>query len=135
MENLYRQRTSTSLWFSLKRKKSLARPCISRYDRENVNCLVLGGRPDVLCMSHVPARKTMFAYLVLVFGGSVCLVNCLSPPYIRLKDLLDEPNGFGWGIDLPGFGASLRLTDIQVRITGELQVCNTVLACLRQTLE
>ena len=44
MENLYRQRTSTSLWFSLKRKKSLARPCISRYDRENVYCLVLAGR-------------------------------------------------------------------------------------------
>ena len=30
-----------------------------------------------------------------------------------IKDVYDEPFGHGWGIDLPGFGATLKFTNIQ----------------------
>ena len=38
---------------------------------------------------------------------------CLPPPYFKLKDLYGEPFHHGWGIDLPGYGPTLRFTDVQ----------------------
>ena len=33
----------------------------------------------------------------------------LTPPYIRLEALLDEPMGHGWGVDIPGWALSQLL--------------------------
>ena len=38
----------------------------------------------------------------------------LTPPYIRLEALLDEPMGHGWGVDIPGYGPSLNFSSLQV---------------------
>ena len=37
----------------------------------------------------------------------------LDPPYIRLVNVLDEPYGNGWGMDLPGYGDTMQFTDVQ----------------------
>ena len=37
----------------------------------------------------------------------------LPLPYFRLKDLYEEPFHHGWGIDLPGYGPTLRCTAVQ----------------------
>merc|ERR1711928_76948 len=34
-------------------------------------------------------------------------------PYMRLRDNLDEPSAFGFGLDLQGFGVNVRFTDMQ----------------------
>ena len=38
----------------------------------------------------------------------------LTPPYMRLEALLDEPMGHGWGVDIPGYGPSLNFSSLQV---------------------
>ena len=38
----------------------------------------------------------------------------LTPPYMRLEALLEEPLGHGWGVDIPGYGPSLNLSSLQV---------------------
>ena len=43
----------------------------------------------------------------------------LTPPYMRLEALLEEPLGHGWGVDIPGYGPSLNLSSLQVDSTTE----------------
>ena len=38
----------------------------------------------------------------------------LTPPYMRLEALFEEPLGHGWGVDIPGYGPSLNLSSLQV---------------------
>ena len=38
----------------------------------------------------------------------------LTPPYMRLEALLEEPLGHGWGVDISGYGPSLNLSSLQV---------------------
>jgi len=63
--------------------------------------------------------KTMLTFVnllpILMVSFMPCLlqVESLAPPYIRLKAVLDEPNGFGYGIDLPGFGPTLSFQNIR----------------------
>ena len=44
----------------------------------------------------------------------------LPPPYIRLEDLLDEPMGRGWGVDISGFGPTLNFSSLQVVLNGPI---------------
>ena len=44
----------------------------------------------------------------------------LTPPYMRLEALLEEPLGHGWGVDIPGYGPSLNLSSLQVDPVPEL---------------
>ena len=44
----------------------------------------------------------------------------LTPPFMRLEALLEEPLGHGWGVDIPGYGPSLNLSSLQVDSTTEL---------------
>jgi len=37
----------------------------------------------------------------------------LTPPYMRLEALFEEPLGHGWGVDIPGYGPSLNLSSLQ----------------------
>ena len=38
----------------------------------------------------------------------------LTPPYMRLEALFEEPLGHGWGVDIPGYGPTLNLSSLQV---------------------
>jgi len=49
----------------------------------------------------------------------------LHSPYIRLMDQADEPFGHGWGIDLPGFGPSLRFNKVQAHTLKPADVGNS----------
>ena len=48
----------------------------------------------------------------------------LTPPYIRLEALLDEPMGHGWGVDIPGYGPSLNFSSLQVVVHGQIDRVN-----------
>merc|ERR1712192_220784 len=37
----------------------------------------------------------------------------LTPPYMRLEAIFEEPLGHGWGVDIPGYGPSLNLSSLQ----------------------
>merc|ERR1712142_690013 len=67
-------------------------------------------------------KKVLIGVLVtvlLVCAGIGIIVwqtrfpDTLPPPYFRLRDLYDEPYERGWGIDLPGYGPTLRFTGVQ----------------------
>ena len=57
--------------------------------------------------------------MILVCGGVAILAwqltkqDILPPPYFRLRDLYGEPYQHGWGIDLPGYGPTIRFTAVQ----------------------
>ena len=57
--------------------------------------------------------------MILVCGGVAILAwqltkqDILPPPYFRLRDLYGEPYQHGWGIDLPGYGPTIRYTAVQ----------------------
>eukprot|EP00092_Neocalanus_flemingeri_P084235 GFUD01105790.1.p1 GENE.GFUD01105790.1~~GFUD01105790.1.p1 ORF type:complete len:195 (-),score=52.63 GFUD01105790.1:27-611(-) len=62
----------------------------------------------------VTSAVVLLAVCILVWfataeGGPVLL----SPPYFRLKNMYGEPFNHGWGIDLPGYGPTLRFSDVQ----------------------
>jgi hypothetical protein len=42
------------------------------------------------------------------------LSAALPPPYLRLRALIEEPHGRGWGVDIPGYGPSLNFSLLQV---------------------
>ena len=46
----------------------------------------------------------------------------LAPPYMRLEALLEEPLGYGWGVDITGHGPSLNLSSLQVDPALELKI-------------
>ena len=48
----------------------------------------------------------------------------LTPPYMRLEALLDEPMGHGWGVDIPGYGPSLNFSSLQVVVHGQIDRVN-----------
>ena len=48
----------------------------------------------------------------------------LTPPYMRLEALLDEPMGHGWGVDIPGYGPSLNFSSLQVVVRGQIDRVN-----------
>ena len=50
----------------------------------------------------------------------------LTPPYIRLEALLDEPMGHGWGVDIPGYGPSLNFSSLQVVVRGQIDRVNSL---------
>merc|ERR1712215_440873 len=38
--------------------------------------------------------------------------DILPPPYFRLRSVYGEPKGYGWGIDIPGYGPTLNLSGL-----------------------
>ena len=42
------------------------------------------------------------------------LVNCLPRPSIQLRDNFDEPNEFGFCIDLKGWGENVNLNGVHL---------------------
>ena len=58
--------------------------------------------------------------IIIVCGGIGILAwqltnkqDILPPPYFRLRDMYGEPYQHGWGIDLPGYGPTIRFTGVQ----------------------
>ena len=57
--------------------------------------------------------------IIIVCGGIGILAwqltkqDMLPPPYFRLRDMYGEPFQHGWGIDLPGYGPTIRFTGVQ----------------------
>ena len=49
--------------------------------------------------------------IILLFLSATTL--SLDRPYIRLEQVLDEPYGYGWGIDLPGHGDTVQFTNVR----------------------
>ena len=39
--------------------------------------------------------------------------NLMPAPYLRLLEIHEEPFGHGWGVDLPGFGPTLKYESVQ----------------------
>merc|ERR1711915_1169983 len=37
----------------------------------------------------------------------------MPAPYLRLLEIYEEPFGHGWGVDLPGFGPTLKYESVQ----------------------
>ena len=61
------------------------------------------------CYREMPASKVSSICLLFLTATSLSL----DRPYIRLEKVLDEPYGYGWGIDLPGYGDTMQFTDVQ----------------------
>merc|ERR1711962_1595993 len=71
-------------------------------------------------MGAVPVRQTKIRtkqtkmisthpFLLLVLPATLGV----ELPYMRLRDNLDEPSAFGFGLDLQGFGVNVQFTDMQ----------------------
>ena len=58
---------------------------------------------------------TVFGLVAAVVwrGASPGAPDLLPPPFLRLRDLYEEPNGHGWGVDLPGYGPTLTFSPLQ----------------------
>ena len=57
----------------------------------------------------------IFLFLLLNPCLSAAPTNTKTPPpYISLTDNVDEPKNVGWCLDLQGWGASIKFTDMQV---------------------
>ena len=79
-------------------------------------------------------RLVIFVTVAILVAGGVVAVSVgiywhmtgppalLTPPYMRLEALLEEPLGHGWGVDIPGYGPSLNLSSLQVDPAPELQI-------------
>ena len=50
---------------------------------------------------------------IILMSNMISSSLSLDPPYIRLVNVLDEPYGNGWGMDLPGYGDTMQFTDVQ----------------------
>ena len=61
------------------------------------------------CCREMPASKVFSICLLFLTATTFSL----DRPYIRLEKVLDEPYGYGWGIDLPGYGDTMQFTDVQ----------------------
>ena len=71
-------------------------------------------------------RLVLIVTVAILFAAGVVAVSVgiywhtagppplLTPPYMRLEALLEEPLGHGWGVDIPGYGPSLNLSSLQV---------------------
>ena len=76
------------------------------YDRNHFKC----ARPLLPCESLTVKRSRKEAEISPL----------LPPPYIRLEDLLDEPMGRGWGVDISGFGPTINFSSLQVVVNGPI---------------
>lgn len=78
--------------------------------------------PDSTCSFKKQKKLILGVSCSLAILGAGVLVwfvtaesgpDLLAPPYFRLKELYEEPFSHGWGIDLPGYGPTLRYTQVQ----------------------